>query len=134
MPGCRSLRTKGLVIGGSTPLPYEGCWPDEIPIKNGEYHNFITKLTSQHNCCHFRCSADTMLMLPHCHILRSTDDLGEENDFCEQDKELREYAQYERSIGCRRMRLRDYPALIHRLYFLKLHHKSTVGRNVIGLS
>ena len=32
------------------------------------------------------------------------------------------------------MRLRDYPALIHRLYYLKLHHKSTVGRNVIGLS
>lgn len=76
-PGRRSLRTKGLVIGGSIPLPYEGYWPDEIPIKHGEYHNFVTKLTSQHNCGHFRWSADTMQMLPKCHILRSPDDLDE---------------------------------------------------------
>lgn len=56
------------------------------------------------------------------------------SDFSEQGQEPREYAQFERSIGCREMRLRDYPALIHRLHFLKLHHKSAVGRNVIGLS
>ena len=67
-----------MVIDGSIPLPYEGLWPDKFPIRNGEYHNFITKLTSQHNCCHFRGPTDTMQMLPHCHILRFTGDRGEE--------------------------------------------------------